>query len=41
MKLVTMSLDIKTKHIIKGALPEIKENKVNLQGKEFLQKNPA
>ena len=35
-----MFLDMKTKHI-KEALPEIKENKVNLQGKEFLQKNPA
>ena len=36
-----MFLDIKAKHINKAALPEIKEKKVNSQGKEFLQKNPA
>ena len=41
MKLLNMIFDVKTKHVIKGALTEIKRKKINLHVKQILQKNPA
>ena len=42
MKLLNMILDLKTKHVIKGALPHIKKKKdINLYVKQILQKNQA
>ena len=36
-----MILDLKTKDVIKGALPDIKKTKDKLHKKQILQKNPA
>ena len=41
MILPNMFLDFKLKHIVKGAIAQIEQNKVNLLANQILQKTPT